>query len=321
MMFLALIIVSLYDTCHGQGYDVIVKGDWGYNVINGPATWHYNYPLCAGEAQSPIEIITRAVEDDNSVGNIVLNDFQVLRNSSLVNNGHTISLQFEGPSLSTPTISSGYLLDQTYIFQQAHWHWSRLSEQGSEHHIDGLKDPVEMHLVHMNSKYTNLTEAFNHGDGVAVLALLYEVSEEVNEGLIPIVNTLATMNNIQRRKNGTENIHVMIEEHVSVSQLLPYNMFEEGYYYYKGSLTTPSCSESVSWAIFPVKIGISETQLEVFREASTYAGDKLSDNFRPTQELNGRIVKRAMKSSVTLKQSELTLIVFLFVLLLCDSLF
>ena len=32
-----------------------------------------------------------------------------------------------------------------------------------------------MHLVHMNSKYENLTEAFNHGDGVAVLALLYEV--------------------------------------------------------------------------------------------------------------------------------------------------
>ena len=113
MMFLALIIVSLHDTCHGQGYDVIVKGDWGYNVINGPATWHYNYPLCAGETQSPIEIITRAVEDDNSIGNIVFNDFQVLRNSSLINNGHTISLQFEGASSNVPTINSGYLLDQT----------------------------------------------------------------------------------------------------------------------------------------------------------------------------------------------------------------
>ena len=98
MIFQALILVSLYATCHGQGYDVIVKGDWGYNVINGPSTWYYNYPVFAGEAQSPIEIITRAVGDDNSVGNIFFSDFQVLRNSSLVNNGHTISLQFKGGS-------------------------------------------------------------------------------------------------------------------------------------------------------------------------------------------------------------------------------
>ena len=51
-----------------------------------------------------------------------------------------------------------------------------MSERGSEHHIDGVKDPMELHLVHMNTKYPNLTEAFNHTDGVAVLALLYEVT-------------------------------------------------------------------------------------------------------------------------------------------------
>ena len=51
--------------------------------------------------------------------------------------------------------------------------------------------------------------------------------------MIPIVTTLATMNNIQRKKNGTENIHVGIAEHVSVSQLLPSDLFREGYYYYK----------------------------------------------------------------------------------------
>ena len=112
MMILTLILASLYAICYGQGYDVIVKGDWGYNVINGPATWHYNYPTCAGQTQSPIEIITRAVEDDHSVGNIVLNNYELLRNSSLVNNGHTISLQFEGESSHTPNMSGGYLLDQ-----------------------------------------------------------------------------------------------------------------------------------------------------------------------------------------------------------------
>ena len=63
-----------------------------------------------------------------------------------------------------------------YTFQQSHWHWGSTNSKGSEHHFDGLKDPMEIHLVHMNTKYSNLTEAFNHSDGIAVLAFLYEVN-------------------------------------------------------------------------------------------------------------------------------------------------
>ena len=62
-----------------------------------------------------------------------------------------------------------------YIFQQSHWHWGRDKSHGSEHHIDGRKDPMEIHLVHMNSKYQTLAEAFQYTDGVAVLAFNYEV--------------------------------------------------------------------------------------------------------------------------------------------------
>jgi len=274
---------------------VVIKGEWGYNIINGPSTWHYTYPLCAGEHQSPIEIITRAVEDDDSVGNISLNNYDLVRNASLVNNGHTISFQLGVEASLTPNISGGHLQDKKFIFQQAHWHWSTLSHRGSEHHIDGVKDPMELHLVHMNTKYPNLTEAFNHTDGVAVLALLYKVSEDDNMDIQPIVTALTNMNKKQREDNTTENICVDLPEAMKVSQLFPSNLFEQGYYYYQGSLTTPSCSESVTWAVFPNKINISESQLEVFRNAS-FNGDKLSDNYRPVQELNGRIVKRAGKN-------------------------
>ena len=108
-----LFLLALVPLCHSQGYDVIIKGKWGYNVINGPATWHYNHPLCAGDAQSPIEIITRAVEDDSSTGKISLNNYSIARNCSLVNNGHTISLQCEGESKDVQTISGGHLKNIT----------------------------------------------------------------------------------------------------------------------------------------------------------------------------------------------------------------
>ena len=68
------------------------------------------------------------------------------------------------------------------------------------------------------------------------------------------------------------------------------------YFRYKGSLTTPGCTEGLVWTIFADTIPISETQLEMFRstlyteeEQSTYK-HIVNHNFRPPQALNGRKV-------------------------------
>ena len=113
MITFHLFLFSMVPLCHSQGYDVIIKGEWGYNIINGPSTWQYNHPLCGGNAQSPIEIIIRAVKDDTSAEKISLNNYDIVRNCSLLNNGHTVSFQYEGESKDVPRISGGHLKNNT----------------------------------------------------------------------------------------------------------------------------------------------------------------------------------------------------------------
>ena len=52
---------------------------------------------------------------------------------------------------------------------------------------------------------------------------------------------------------------------------------------YRGSLTTPPCSEGVSWTVFVEPLTASQEQLDSFR--AIYSG-----NYRPTQPLNERVV-------------------------------
>eukprot|EP00961_Rhodomonas_salina_P185001 2498028-Rhodomonas_salina.1 len=43
--------------------------------------------------------------------------------------------------------------DITWKFAQAHFHWGRLDHdgEGSEHYIEGVQHPLEIHFVHFNS--------------------------------------------------------------------------------------------------------------------------------------------------------------------------
>lgn len=76
-----------------------------------------------------------------------------------------------------PSIRGGGLKDgDNYTFAQVHFHWGNESMgDGSEHVIGSHQYPAEMHLVHFNQKYGSVSEAVNHYDGLAVLAVLIEV--------------------------------------------------------------------------------------------------------------------------------------------------
>ena len=47
-----------------------------------------------------------------------------------------------------------------------------------------------MHLVHWNKKYDSIGDAIAHADGLAVLGVLFEISEHDNEVLTPIIEGL-----------------------------------------------------------------------------------------------------------------------------------
>ena len=96
-----------------------------------------------------------------------------------------------------------------FNFLQLHWHWGSDSSQGSEHTLDGKEFPIEIHLVHVNTKYLNddgspSVENLNQPDGLAVLGVFYEISEEDNAGLTTVLDKVAiiqTANQILEQSN------------------------------------------------------------------------------------------------------------------------
>lgn len=56
------------------------------------------------------------------------------------------------------------------------------------------------------------------------------------------------------------------------------------YYTYAGSLTTPPCSETVTWFVLKHPATLSKAQFASFNRI-------LGDNFRPLQARNGRVVR------------------------------
>lgn len=163
----------------------------------------------------------------------------------LLNNGHTWELEYEPGS--TLTIN-----DETYELLQFHFHTP------SEHLIAGAAAAMEMHLVHRNA------------DGnLAVIGVLFEVGAE-NAWLAEFWDDFP-------RSEG----EVEEEYEVNVADGLPNDL---SYFTYAGSLTTPPCSEIVTWVVLKTPLTASQAQIDAMNNT-------FGDNARPIQPLNGRSIR------------------------------
>ncbi|XP_067133279.1 carbonic anhydrase-like [Centruroides vittatus] len=255
--------------------------DWGYSGKMGPENWDDDYPTCGGNRQSPIDIDVDQVKKDENLKLIKFFGYEThIKDAILENNGHTAQLTLKNPVQSI----SGGGLNGTYKFLQLHFHWGQKNDEGSEHTIEGSDYPLEMHLVHYNSRYKPEV-AIMKPDGLAVLGVLFELSKEDNKELASVIDTL---DDIIPEGSSAE-----VKESFDLDDLLPDDTLP--YYRYEGSLTTPPCYESVIWTVFKHTQTISERQLEQFRALKEKSDgdddDQLEDNFRPTQKLHGRVVK------------------------------
>ncbi|XP_047463856.1 carbonic anhydrase 4a [Mugil cephalus] len=278
-LILPVLLASFWTICTGAG-------DWCYqsqfscdHQCNAPENWNHANSGCVGRKQSPINIVTRKALKDERLTPFEFGNYQETFRGTIKNNGH--SVQVGVPHLST---ISGGGLPTRYKAVQFHLHWGKDGGPGSEHTIDGEQYPMELHIVHMKHEYTDLTTALKDPEGIAVLGFFYERSNSANRKYEPIINSLKSI------KSTSFNTSL---PPISLTQLIPSEQNLTSYYRYKGSLTTPGCSEAVIWTVFENPIPLSMEQLAAFSELQFHEGKRMVGNFRPVQPLNGRQVYKS----------------------------
>jgi len=263
-----IVSVVLFVIASGIHSSFEATADWSYWGPNGPEYWP---GVCqTGTKQSPINIISDdTVKTDLGPLKFVRYDFAYT--GSLTNTGHTVQVGLTG----VPIFLKGGGLSSTYVFEQMHWHW------GSEHTIDGNREALELHLVHYAKQYSNFSTAMKHDYGLAVVAVLFKIGEEDNTDLSAIIEATEAVSNWVGPNT------VPIQAKIIPSLLLPKD--HTTFYRYDGSLTTPTCDETVTWFVLTEKLTISQSQLRVFENVMTSNGT-LKFNYRPLQKLGSRDV-------------------------------
>merc|ERR1719347_836456 len=101
------------------------------------------------------------------------------------NNGHTAQLDVNVTGTDFGILSGGPLGDE-YQILQLHFHWGPNDNEGSEHTLDGLRYPMEMHIVHRNMRL-NDNEFLSKPRGLAVTGFFFNVANENNAAIEPLV--------------------------------------------------------------------------------------------------------------------------------------
>ncbi|KFZ62781.1 Carbonic anhydrase 4, partial [Podiceps cristatus] len=272
-----------------------VGGHWCYQSqkyeqphCEGPRQWHLIDVTCKGIKQSPINIVTKNVVYDKSLKPLNFEGYDVKGSSkwNIENNGHA-GKYFKVALSTSPKIGGGGLR-RKYKAIEFHLHWGVEGVQqyfpGSEHSIDGEKQAMELHVVHIREDVSDITEAKKYADGGAGVGLAFFIkAEEENKNYATLIKELENI----KYKGQTAQM-----EPLPLSSLLPREKDLGKYYRYEGSLTTPDCHEGVIWTVFEKPIELSISQISQF---STVHFDgknstSMSENFRPAQLLNERKV-------------------------------
>lgn len=226
------------------------EAHWDYAGDYAPHAWGKMKPefsSCGnGKMQSPVHI---------QPGDSVPADLEPLGFEygpligRIQHNGHTVQVDVQGNNMLV-------VRGKVYRLAQFHFH------HPAEEMINYRGFPMVAHLVHKDSE-----------GRLAVVALLMEVGAEN-----PV---LAQAWARMPMKAGEQ--YALDAGRVSVADALPK---DRTYYAFQGSLTTPPCSEGVTWMVLKQPVQISMAQLDTFRRLFPL-------NARPVQPINGRLIQES----------------------------
>jgi carbonic anhydrase len=228
--------------------DTGAREGWGYGRRGGPGDWaRLDSPYAACA-----EGTRQSPVDIRTTVKSVLPRLELQYRATplqLAHDGHTV--QVNVPPGSILTVDG-----RVHELLQFHFHTP------SEESVRGRRSPLAAHLVHRGA------------DGrLAVVAVLFEVGKP-NRGLAQIFGRLP-------REPGEARSYRQAS--LNPAAILPGAL---GYFSFEGSLTTPPCTEGVSWFVLRTAATISRRQLAAYRKL-------YGDNARPLQRLNGRVVRES----------------------------
>lgn len=107
-------------------------------------------------------------------------------------------------------------------------------------------------MVHHNAKYDSFESAVSKPDGLLVLGVFFELGKTENAAIHHLIKSV--------RGASHHGISIQFKWKNSYWKgLLPSD--RDSFYRYKGSLTTPTCDESVLWIVFTKPQTISADQV------------------------------------------------------------
>lgn len=215
---------------------------WTYEGEHGPGHWgSMSHEYAACAGGKKQSPVDIKGAEDKDLTDIVFNYKPSKIN--IVNNGHTIQVNYDkGSSIKVNGME--------YQLVQFHFH------DPSEHTVGGKSYAMELHLVHKNDK----------GELAVVGVLLESGKEDKAYG--------AVFANMPKKADEKKEL----KETVDAASLLPRT---KTYYTYTGSLTTPPCTEGVTWLVLKTPVQVSEAQIKAFKAI-------VGVNNRPIQPVNER---------------------------------
>lgn len=216
--------------------------DFGYVGEHGPAHWGGTCEI--GVKQSPIDIKAPFAESKQA-----LKPLYKEGGLTLENNGHTLEVWVDdGSALEIDK--------ERYKLIRFHFH------RPSEETISGKPAAMTAHFVHLGEVSKKI---------VVLGVLLKEGKENAT------IQSIWAAQPEDKLKFSTFKVGWR-DKKINPAALLPANL---SYYMYEGSLTTPPCTEGVTFYILKEQVDISKGQVEAF---------PFKLNARPVQKLGDRKV-------------------------------
>lgn len=229
-------------------FNSVYATEWGYDKHNGPKEWsNLNEDYkLCGSAGT----IQSPINIQSSAATATKNELKLnyqLNSADIINNRHSLQMNFSEEGNIT-------FEGKSYDIVQLHFH------SPSENKIDNKEYPLEMHAVHQDKQGKLL-----------VIGVLFKQGN-ANKGIQAII----------------DNLPEKVDEAIDIKDFNIYSLFPKSlsYYAFKGSLTTPPCSEDVQWIILKQPMTASKQQIEEL-------GAILHHNVRDIQPLNNREIKSA----------------------------